>query len=136
MSYSPITGQLASTTPGSSGSSVIGDDNSYIHFTPGTATVKGALSAIDTALGTLGGGGGATIALDNLGSTAINTNLIFGASVVGSLKTKDAVNNVTLVPTGGDLFDGNLPGANSIGAAKGYLFVYELAATTWWVMNL
>ena len=42
--------QLGSSTA-SSGSDLIGDDNTYSNFTPSAATVKGALSAIDTALG-------------------------------------------------------------------------------------
>lgn len=36
-----------------------------------------------------GGGGGANTALSNLASVAINSDLIFGAAVVGTLKTKD-----------------------------------------------
>jgi hypothetical protein len=39
----------------SSGSDLIGDDNTYTNFTPAAATVKGALSAIDAALATAGG---------------------------------------------------------------------------------
>lgn len=36
----------------SSGSDLVGDDNTYSNFTPAAATVKGALSGIDTALAT------------------------------------------------------------------------------------
>jgi hypothetical protein len=43
---------LAATTIGSAGSTLIGDNNSYTNFTPGAATVKGALQAIDSVLGT------------------------------------------------------------------------------------
>ena len=39
----------------SSGSDLIGDDNTYTNFTPAAATVKGALSGIDAALATAGG---------------------------------------------------------------------------------
>lgn len=39
----------------SSGSDLVGDDNTYSNFTPAAATVKGALSGIDTALATAGG---------------------------------------------------------------------------------
>ena len=42
--------ELGSSTS-SSGSDLIGDDNTYSNFTPAAATVKGALSGIDTALG-------------------------------------------------------------------------------------
>lgn len=40
----------------SSGSDLIGDDNTYSNFTPAAATVKGALSGIDTALGSVASG--------------------------------------------------------------------------------
>lgn len=43
--------ELGSAT-GTTGSDLIGDDNTYSNFTPAAATVKGALSGIDTALGT------------------------------------------------------------------------------------
>lgn len=39
----------------SSGSDLVGDDNTYSNFTPAAATVKGALSGIDTALASAGG---------------------------------------------------------------------------------
>jgi len=39
----------------SSGSDLIGDDNTYSNFTPAAATVKGALSGIDSALSSSGG---------------------------------------------------------------------------------
>ena len=42
---------LASAAAGSAGSTLIGDNNSYTHFTPASSTLKAALSAIDTALG-------------------------------------------------------------------------------------
>lgn len=44
---------LASTTPGSAGSTLVADNNSYTNFTPTAATVKGALSGIDSALGAI-----------------------------------------------------------------------------------
>lgn len=40
----------------SSGSDLVGDDNTYTNFTPAAATVKGALSGIDSALATVGDG--------------------------------------------------------------------------------
>lgn len=39
----------------SSGSDLIGDDNTYSNFTPSAATVKGALAGIDSALASAGG---------------------------------------------------------------------------------
>ncbi|MCG3175460.1 MAG: hypothetical protein MOGMAGMI_00389 [Candidatus Omnitrophica bacterium] len=39
---------------GTTGSDLIGDDNTYSNFTPSAATLKGALSGIDTALATAG----------------------------------------------------------------------------------
>lgn len=46
--------ELSSSTS-SSGSDLIGDDNTYSNFVPAAATVKGALSGIDLALATAGG---------------------------------------------------------------------------------
>ena len=43
------------TVAGTTGSDLVGDDNSYSNFTPATTTVKGALSGIDDALATAGG---------------------------------------------------------------------------------
>jgi hypothetical protein len=40
----------------SSGSDLVGDDNTYSNFTPSAATVKGALAGIDSALASAGGG--------------------------------------------------------------------------------
>lgn len=45
-----------SQATGTTGSDLIGDDNSYTNFTPAAATVKGALSGIDSALATVGDG--------------------------------------------------------------------------------
>jgi hypothetical protein len=44
-----------SSANSSSGSDLIGDDNTYTNFTPTTATVKGALEGIDTAIGAVSG---------------------------------------------------------------------------------
>jgi hypothetical protein len=43
-----------SSTSASSGSDLIGDDNTYSNFTPSSATLKGALTGIDSALATAG----------------------------------------------------------------------------------
>lgn len=49
------TATLADAGSGTSGSTQIGDDDSYTNFTPTAATVKGALEGIDTALASAGG---------------------------------------------------------------------------------
>jgi hypothetical protein len=49
-----INGTLLSSSGATAGSTLVGDNNSYTNFTPLTATVKGALSAIDTAIGAAG----------------------------------------------------------------------------------
>jgi hypothetical protein len=43
--------QLGSSTGGTAGSTLIGDNNSYTNFTNGDLTLKGALAGIDSALG-------------------------------------------------------------------------------------
>ena len=43
--------QLAAFASNAAGSKLVGDDASYTTFTPATATVKGALSAVDTEMG-------------------------------------------------------------------------------------
>lgn len=77
--------ELGSSTA-SSGSDLIGDDATYSNFTPAAATVKGALSGIDAALGT------ASTALDGsfrIKNTSDNTKQIaFDASVIGASSTR------------------------------------------------
>lgn len=65
MSYQPL--NLAN------GSSIVGDSNTYTNFTPLSASIKGALSGIDSALGALSF---ANKALSNLTSTSINVTLM------------------------------------------------------------
>lgn len=64
----------------SSGSDLIGDDNTYSNFTPAAATVKGALSGIDTAL--------ANVADEKVGISAADTT-------PGYLAAKITVDNGT-----------------------------------------
>lgn len=79
---------LASVNPGSAGSTLIGDDASYSNFTPSTATVKGALSAIDSALGS----STASSAFDGtfrIKNTADNSRQIaFDASAIAGATTR------------------------------------------------
>ncbi len=72
-----INGTLLSSSGATAGSTLVGDNNTYSHFTPTAATVKGALSGIDTALGSISGF--ATTALSNLASVAVNVDLTPGA---------------------------------------------------------
>jgi hypothetical protein len=71
-----INGTLLSSSGATAGSTLVGDNNSYTNFTPSAATVKGALSGIDTALGSVSGSA-ANKTLSNLTSpTAINQDLL------------------------------------------------------------
>ena len=80
--------QIGSTTGGTAGSTLVGDDASYTHFTPSAATVKGALSGIDSALGAIS----AASALDGtfrIKNTADNTKQIaFDASAIATGTTR------------------------------------------------
>lgn len=79
---------LASTTPGSAGSTLIGDNNSYSNFTPTATTVKGALQGINTALGSVT----AASAFDGtfrIKNTGDNTKQIaFDASAISTTTTR------------------------------------------------
>lgn len=79
---------LSSTTTGSSGSTLVGDDNSYTHFTPTAATVKGALSGIDSALGSIT----ASSALDGTfrikNTTDQTKQLAFDVSAIATATTR------------------------------------------------
>lgn len=75
---------LRSAASGTAGSTAIGDDNSYTNITPATATVKGALSALDSALATATGGANKT--LSNLTApTAVNIDLTPAAAITQSI---------------------------------------------------
>ena len=77
---------LSSTTSGSAGSTLIGDNNSYTNFTPASATVKAAFTAIDTALGTAGSAANKT--LSNLNSpVAANQDISPDTNITRSLGT-------------------------------------------------
>lgn len=81
--------QLQSTTGGSAGSTLIGDDNSYTFFTPSAATVKGALQGINSALSSVT----ATSALDgtfrikNTGDTTKQIAFDASAILTGTTRT-------------------------------------------------
>ena len=94
-----INGTLLSSSGTTAGSTLVGDNNTYTNFTPGTATVKGALSAIDTALGSASSSS-ANKSLSNLTTTSINQNLIPGSDAVialGAVGARWATLNVATV---------------------------------------
>lgn len=81
---SVIANSLSSVSPGTAGSTLIGDDDSYTNFTPASATVKGALSAIDTSFipNTLKGiaNGVATLGSDGIVPLSQLPNTVYNAS--------------------------------------------------------
>lgn len=97
------TAALISASPGTSGSTLIGDDNSYLNFIPTGATIKGALSGIDTALAN----STAVSALDGtfrIKNTANNTKQIaFDASPI----TTGTTRMITMADANVDLNDVN-----------------------------
>lgn len=90
-----------SQATGTTGSDLIGDDNSYSNFTPAAATVKGALSGIDAALGT------ASNAIDSvfrIKNNSDNTKQIaFDASAIATATTR----TITMADADVDLADVN-----------------------------
>jgi len=114
------TSALASTTNGSAGSTLIGDNNSYSNFTPTEATVKGALAGIDTALGS------AASALDEafrIKNTTDNTKQIaFSAAGITTSTTR----TVTMPDANVDL--GNLTNSNI--SASAAIALTKLATVT------
>lgn len=85
MSYQPILG--------SSGSSLVGDTNTYSHFTPTAANVKGSLTGIDSALASMGSGTVTTLSVvtaNGLAGTVANPTttpaITLSTSITGLLK--------------------------------------------------
>jgi len=72
----------------SSGSDLIGDDSTYSNFTPAAATVKGALSGIDTALAT--GSGRVKISAADTTSDYLNASITAGAGLSKSITNPGA----------------------------------------------
>ena len=95
---------LASATGGSAGSTLIGDDASYSNFTPSAATVKGALSGIDTKLGTLSSGAITSLTGDvtatGPGAAAATVAKIQGTTVSGTTGTGNVVFSASPTLTG------------------------------------
>lgn len=137
---------LASATGGSAGSTLIGDDASYANFTPSAATVKGALSGINTKLGTVitsltgdvtatGSGGSAAATVAAIAGTAVSGttgtgNVVFSASptLTGTLSAATITASGTVAGTnltsGGHaildlaLTGGTMSGAIAMGGSK------------------
>ena len=70
-------------TSGTTGSDLIGDDATYSNFTPAATTVKGALSGIDTALGTANNGKVQVTSADT-NADYLNNSITAGAGLSGA----------------------------------------------------
>jgi hypothetical protein len=111
------------TTSGTTGSDLVGDDNSYSNFTPATTTVKGALSGIDSALGSLSSanikatytaGVGGIAAFDAVYVSANNTVLKADADDIATSRVIGvAAAAITAAASGYIVTSGLLTGAGS-----------------------
>lgn len=72
----------------SSGSDLIGDDNTYSNFTPAAATVKGALSGIDSALATAGGTSFSDAVFEIYDNGDATKKIVFQASGIATATTR------------------------------------------------
>lgn len=75
-------------TSGTTGSDLIGDDNTYSNFVPTTTTVKGALSGIDAALST--GNGKVKITSADTSADYLNNSITAGAALSKSITNPGA----------------------------------------------
>lgn len=97
--------QLGSISGGTAGSTLIGDDNSYTNFSNAAGTVKGALSAIDTVLGTVTSNNSFDDSLFNIfNHTTASKKIAFSAAGISAATTRtitmpDANVNLGLVLT-------------------------------------
>jgi hypothetical protein len=98
------TSALASASSGSAGSTLIGDNNSYSNFTPTAATVKGALSGIDSALAGVSGSAITSLTGDvtasGPGAAAATVAKIQGKTVSGTTGTGNVVFSASPTLTG------------------------------------
>lgn len=88
-----------SSSSASSGSDLIGDDNTYSNFTPSAATVKGALAGIDTAL--------ANTADEKVGVSANDTTPGYLAAKIQvdiGTNSTNALEESILNPSGDEIF--------------------------------
>lgn len=118
--YTQIT-NLASATA-SSGSDLVGDDNTYSNFTPSAATVKGALEGIDSAIATAGG----TTFLDSVFRVQDDLDNTKQIAFQASGLTTATTRTITMPDADVDL--GNLTDSNIAAAAA--IALSKLAALT------
>ena len=98
------TSALTSVAAGTAGSTKIGDNNSYVNFTPTAATVKGALSGIDAALASAAAALDGTFRIDN--TTDPTKKIAFSAAGITTATTR------TLTMPNFDVDLGNLTNSN------------------------
>lgn len=79
--------ELGSSTA-SSGSDLIGDDNTYSNFTPTAATLKGALSGIDSALAVVGGSSFSDASFEIYDDVTPTKKIKFQASAITAATTR------------------------------------------------
>lgn len=79
---------------GTTGSDLIGDDNTYTNFTPTTTTVKGALAGIDAALSS--GDGKVKVTAADTTSSYLNAALTAGAGLSQTVTNPAADETLTL----------------------------------------
>lgn len=79
--------ELGSAT-GTTGSDLVGDDNTYSNFTPSAATVKGALAGIDAALATAGATSFSDAAFEIYDNADATKKLVFQASGIATATTR------------------------------------------------
>jgi len=94
----------------SSGSDLIGDDDTYSNFTPAAATVKGALAGIDSALATAGAG---TVKISSNDTTAgyLEDKIVSGNSLLTVSTLNDGSNeDLQLTVNQGSIDHGSIAG--------------------------
>ncbi len=119
----------------SSGSDLVGDDNTYSNFTPAAATVKGAFSGIDTALGAIVGsylsatytaGTGGIASKDAVYISANDTVLKADASGIATSRVIGISSGaISAAGTGPIVTEGLLTGVSTGWTAGGPVFLSE-----------
>lgn len=122
-------GQASGTT----GSDLVGDDNSYSNFTPAAATVKGALSGIDSALGAVSGGAPAITLTAGAGGWTAGQAIYISANDTGLPADADAIatgrvvgiaqGNVSAAASGDVQIAGTITGVGSAWTAGGPVYL-------------
>jgi len=125
------------TNTGTTGSDLVGDDDSYSNFTPAAATVKGALSGIDSALGSITGanlvatytaGVGGISQYNVVYVSAANTVLKADASAIATARAIGIANAAISASASGVIVtQGLIPGCGSGWTAGAPVFLSETA---------